>query len=113
MAKNGVRVLVVEPEDGWRSHHNVTLEGLGFNVVGLASSPEEAVKVAAQTKPHVVVTCLDMPKPSATYAMMTAICHEIGQQVDFVIIDLDDPVRSFRKQDYSPEVLRDAMYRRR
>lgn len=56
------RVLVAEDEALIRMDVVETLEELGYEVVAQAADGEEAVKLATETKPHVCIMDVKMPK---------------------------------------------------
>jgi CheY-like chemotaxis protein len=56
----GVRVIVVEDDDDCRLLFKTLLELAGASVVAAASA-REAVRLAAETRPHVLVSDLTMP----------------------------------------------------
>lgn len=57
----GVRVLVVDDTDHVREVIAAMLELDGFEVVGQAADGEQAVRLAGELEPHVVVMDLRMP----------------------------------------------------
>lgn len=58
---DGVRVLLVDDHDLFRTGLRTLLEEQGVNVVGEASAGEEAVEIVKQEAPDVVLMDLEMP----------------------------------------------------
>lgn len=61
MLQHGVRVLVVDDTEHVRTVVADMLRLDGFDVVGTAESGEQALELAAESDPHVVVMDLRMP----------------------------------------------------
>lgn len=57
-------LLVVDDSDFARAQISGLLKEKGFNVVGEASSAEEALKLVKELKPHLVLTDIVMPNVS-------------------------------------------------
>ena len=58
----GIRVLVVDDEDHIRGNICKMCHNLGVEVVGLASSGEEGIALAAELQPHIVLLDRLMPE---------------------------------------------------
>ncbi len=59
-----IRVLIVDDHPLWRDAVARDLSEAGYEVVGTAGDGAEAVRLAAETKPNVVVLDLQMPRLS-------------------------------------------------
>ena len=57
-------VLVVDDHEGFRSEARAVLEGDGFAVVGEAATAAEALSIAAELQPGVVVLDIGLPDES-------------------------------------------------
>jgi AmiR/NasT family two-component response regulator len=59
--RNPVRILIAEDEELTRVMVRTQLEQLGYEVVGEAETGEDAVRLALQTRPDVVILDIRMP----------------------------------------------------
>lgn len=59
--KKPIRVLIAEDEELTRVMVRTQLEQLGYEVVGEAETGEDAVRIALQTRPDVVILDIKMP----------------------------------------------------
>jgi YesN/AraC family two-component response regulator len=68
--KNGpVRVLIAEDEAHIRTVLRAIVTALGAEVVGEAGDGEEAVALAAQQRPHIVLLDINMPRLTGDAAL--------------------------------------------
>lgn len=89
MQETAVRVLVVEDTDHVRAVVADMLRLDGFDVVGTASSGEEAVPLALATDPHVVVMDLHLTGIDGLEATRRLRAARPGQQVVLYTAFLD------------------------
>lgn len=89
MGHHGVRVLVVDDTEHVRSLIEDMLRLDGFDVVGSASSGEQALELAVETDPHVVVMDLRMPGIDGLEATRRLRALRPGQQVILYTAYLD------------------------
>jgi YesN/AraC family two-component response regulator len=59
--KSTIRVMVAEDEELTRLMVRTQLEQMGYEIVGEAETGEDAVRVALQTQPDVIVMDIRMP----------------------------------------------------
>lgn len=88
----GVRVLVVDDTDHVRQVVAQMLELDGFAVVGQAADGEQAVRLAAELEPHVVVMDLRMPVLDGLEATRQIRANRPAQQVVLYTAYLDATV---------------------
>lgn len=60
MKRQDARVLIVEDEAVTALDMRATLEGMGVSVVGIAGSPDAALKAIADERPHLVLLDLSL-----------------------------------------------------
>ncbi len=92
MEQRGVRVLVVDDTEHVRVVVADMLRLDGFDVVGTADSGEQALELAAQTDPHVVVMDLRMLGIDGLEATRQLRAARPGQQVVLYSAYLDDDI---------------------
>jgi DNA-binding NarL/FixJ family response regulator len=92
-----VRVLVVDDTDHVRSVVADMLRLDGFDVVGTASGGDEAIALAAQTDPHVVIMDLKMPGIDGLETTRRLRAARPGQQVVLYTAYLDATIEAEAK----------------
>lgn len=92
-----VRVLVVDDTDHVRSVVADMLRLDGFDVVGTAADGDEAITLAAQTDPHVVIMDLKMPGIDGLETTRRLRAARPGQQVVLYTAYLDATIEAEAK----------------
>lgn len=92
-----VRVMVVDDTDHVRAMLVDMLELDGFEVVGQASSGEEAIRMAAETAPHVIVMDYKMPGMDGLTAATSIRSANPGQAIIIYTAYLDPDLESKAK----------------
>jgi DNA-binding NarL/FixJ family response regulator len=77
-------ILVVEDDSGFREHVRVVLEGAGFAVVEAASG-EDALLIAGQTEPSLVLLDVHLPGFSG-YEICRSLRADHGQQIGIIFL---------------------------
>ena len=99
-----LKALICDSDSGWIAHHKDALKSLGYEVVGVATDAEGAVRIAQETQPDVVVTSLFLPYPSDAFLMMHTISRLTKNNARFVIVSSDPQVCVLPKRDWDPTV---------
>jgi DNA-binding NarL/FixJ family response regulator len=72
------RVLIVEDDFLVAGEVEYVLEEAGFDVIGPAATAEDAIRLAADTKPDLVIMDVRLAGPSDGIEAATQIYHELG-----------------------------------
>jgi YesN/AraC family two-component response regulator len=89
-----VRVLIAEDEAHIRRVLRAIATALGAQVVGEAQDGEEAVRLAAETRPHIVLLDINMPRLNGDKALQKIL--ERDPAVIAVMMTAQDTVEAVR-----------------
>lgn len=92
-----VKVLVVDDTDHVRAMLVDMLELDGFDVVGQASSGQEAIDMAAEKGPHVIVMDYKMPEMDGLTAARAIRANEPNQPIIIYTAYLDEKLEAEAK----------------
>jgi len=81
-------VLIVEDSEEIKLQMNTMLRGKGHDVL-FASNAEEAVRVAEDQRPGMILTDLDLPSLGLLVEMLRV--HEDLKNMPLAVIDIDGP----------------------
>lgn len=112
MGEDGIRVLVADDQDVVRSGFKMILSSYeGIQVVGEARDGSQAVELARQLRPHVVLMDIRMPNMNgieATRAIRANVALDTVQVLILTTFDLDEYVYDALAAGASGFLLKDA-----
>jgi two-component system, response regulator PdtaR len=97
MASTG-RILIVEDQYFVAVDCEMHLESAGFECVGLATSSDEAVQLAGDQKPDIVLMDIHLAGPSDGVDAAIQIFHELGIRSIFTSAHADSVIREHAQE---------------